>query len=990
MKAIYITIIILIIYIFSPYKGFSQKYVIKNYSIEDGLPQTQVDDICQDSFGYIWIATRGGGLGKFDGKTFTTYKTKHGLPSNLITNILWSQDKKLWIGTYEGLSLYNGKDFKNLQLLPVNSRQTVTSLAEDADGNIWVANISGGISKISNDSILYYGAKDGFTDKVIKKIIFDPLEKKVWFCTIDDGVKYFHDGNFHKFSHPDLKKIPSVLTLNYDGDQLLFGTRAGLYKKKNSGNHIEKVTEIKNQPILEIKKDASGKLWLGTDNGIIMMYEDQVEVLDYKEGFSPVPVKKIFEDNEGLIWFSGDNLKNSSTMRFKKIDISDGLPQASVMNLNFDLDDNLWIGMIGGGISRFSNSHNEQTLKNYGFIESAFCSIVDNEGNPLFATNTGLYKYQEGNFIHYDLHKIHPNPVFESVFKDKEGSIWWGGLNNIVLYREGIFRKYNLPNEVGPTVVRSFGQLKSGKVLIGTNTGLYQFSNDTITKLSEPFFSDKSIMNILEDEQGMVWMGLYGDGLMRWNPKTNSIKIYTEEDGLTSNLIYCMIFDHLERLWLGSEKGIDVVRFDRNFNIKHVKNFGKPEGFYGIETNHNAITKDKKGNIWVGTVKGVYTFNPDNIQINTKPPQLTFTGIKLYHEVPDWNKYSQNIDNWNNIPTYIKVPYNKNHLTFNFQSINFQNSQKIYYSYKLLNFDEKWSPVSDSKEAVYANLPPGDYTFMVRSKNEDGIWNSNPVQYSFSITSPIWMRWWFYLFILVVFLVLSKIIYNYLVHRKLNRILTIEKIKTEEAEKIRNIVAKDFHDEMGNHLASISILVQLLKRKASPYSFELDQIVEKIDSSSRTLFNGTKNFIWSIDPKNDKLYEVLLYIKDFGEDLFDNTEINFYMDINHLNGKCLKLAPGFSRHIVLIIKEALTNCLKHARCKNVWIFVKLEGYSFKITIKDDGKGFCSETLKINSNNIGLENMKFRASKIKCKLGITPGENKGTELVLIGELPYFGL
>jgi signal transduction histidine kinase len=439
-------------------------------------------------------------------------------------------------------------------------------------------------------------------------------------------------------------------------------------------------------------------------------------------------------------------------------------------------------------------------------------------------------------------------------------------------------------------------------------------------------------------------------------------------------------------LWLGTERGIDFIKFDEEYHIKQVKNFGKYDGFLGIETNHNAIAKDSKGNFWIGTVKGIYTFNPHNFKINTNPPMISLTGLKLYYEKPDWTKYSGKIDNWNGIPDQIKIPFNKNHLTFNFQGINFQNPGQVQYSYKLQNFDEKWSPITDSREAVYANIPPGEYTFMVKSSNEDGVWNTKPVQFSFIVNAPFWMQWWFLALILILLLILSKLVYDHLVQRKLKRLLTIEKIKSEEADKIRKVVAKDFHDEMGNHLAGISILVQLLKRKVTLQSLEIEEIVEKIDKSSRTLFNGTKNFIWSIEPKNDKLYEMFLYIKDFGEDLFDNTEISFYMDITHLRNNCLKLPPGWSRHIVLIIKEALTNCMKHAECKNVWVFVKMEGYSIKLTIRDDGHGFCMESLKLKNSGIGLENMKFRAGKLDFSLEIKKGEKAGTEIILLGEIP----
>jgi len=530
-------------------------------------------------------------------------------------------------------------------------------------------------------------------------------------------------------------------------------------------------------------------------------------------------------------------------------------------------------------------------------------------------------------------------------------------------------------------------------------------------------------------------------------------------------------------------------------------------------------------------------------------PLVHLTGIKLFYEDVNWGKITDSVRHWYNIPVGLSLPYNQNHLVFEFKGNSLKNPEAIRYQFMLENFDNSWSPVTDRMEAVYANLPPGEYDFHVKAANGDGVWTRQPTSFHFTITPPFWQTWWFYLLMgvgaiglvrgiiayrvrqekertrqlekevkirtqeiqalnenleqrvrertaalelsnqkLEIEFELRKIdqekyrflaentqdiislhdrnmhylyvsprirevaglepkemlgrskldfihpddieLHNQLWHRVVcgeqlesevyrlrnkdgkyhwyetfhrpifdehgvvNSVISssrdiTEKVKlTREVEEVRKKVAQDFHDEMGNNLASISVLSQLIQAKIGKNQNGISGLLTKIDTASRNLFNGTRDFIWAIDPRNDYLEEVFFNLKDFGEELFDNTGISFYSFYENPYEKSLKLPSGWSRQIVLIFKEALTNSLKYSSAGHVYLTFHLtERGNFKIHLHDDGIGF--EMQEKESLSRGIHNMRGRAEKIGVRLSILSEKERGTKVNLQAKITQNG-
>ena len=313
----------------------------------------------------------------------------------------------------------------------------------------------------------------------------------------------------------------------------------------------------------------------------------------------------------------------------------------------------------------------------------------------------------------------------------------------------------------------------------------------------------------------------------------------------------------------------------------------------------------------------------------------------------------------------IELAYSKNHALFEFTTPLYVNEKEILYSYRLNGSgDTAWSRPSNSHSVQYANLAPGHYRFEVRMLGWNG--NYGPVtSFLFTVNPPYWKSWWFYLLIALLFAVLLYCIYRY----RINQLLRLQ--------KVRNSIATDLHDDIGSTLTNISILSELSKKNiAQPQQAKiyLERINEEVNSSGQAL----DDIIWNVNTRNDTMDEMLIRMRRFAAELFEDTATSYYLELDpQAAGKRLSMEQR--RDIYLVFKESINNIFKHAEAKNVWINLSMVDRCIKLTIRDDGKGFRPED---PTHRNGLNNIKKRVEKWKGKINISSAAQKGSAIEVV--------
>lgn len=830
-KSIYLFFTFLCVY----FSSFSQKYNFKNYSVKDGLGQSQVHVCFQDSKGNMWFGTNGG-VSKYDGKSFSTISTNEGLSHDVVWDIIEDRAGNIWISTLaNGVTMYDGKKFAYFTDKELHNN-SVWKIMEDKKGNLWFITIGGGVTKYNiysdneaNRKFTHFSDKDGLNGMLVRDIIEDN-QGKLWFALENGGINVYDGTTITDFIFNDSLFNKDVRALFQDrNNNILIGTHGyGLFKF--DGYSITPMSyrkeEITLLNISDITEDKQGNIWITTIGTGLFKYNGR-NFTNYteKNGLSNNTIYSIIEDREGNLWLgtNGAGVDMFSGEVFTQYTTNEGLSSNLVWSILKDKNDNLWIGTYGGGLNFFDGQQFTNVFQKFGLKNKEFLSgIQDDNGNLWFGSlNGGIYKYDYKEFKNYSTKDGLSNNLVSHILCDTAGILWigtlGGGFNKFDTKYSGDIQKafthYNQKNGLTSNAIYTLH--KSNNILwIGTDeNGVCLFDGSSFVAITEQHGLSKNIINtIYEDTRGNIWFGTYGGGIsilckssvlslikscssINVNNKDNSNVInvkqqlkwkhITHKEGLSDNIVVGIYSDKTGNIWVATNRGINklvtgdlnntssALLIEDNFGIKSIKRFGSAEGFKALECNPNGFCEDKNGILWFGTIEGIFKYSPHEDKTNLAEPKAHITGLKLFFEPINWaseiadtaslnNNNNNNasirgdkqsatstikyegVTKWYQMPVNLVLPYDKNHLTFEFIGISFKIPEKTRYRWKMQGFDKDWSPVSDKTEATYSNLPPGKYTFKVIACNDEGIWNKQPATYSFEITRPFWNTWWFY------------------------------------------------------------------------------------------------------------------------------------------------------------------------------------------------------------------------------------------------------
>lgn len=767
----------------------SQINNFKSYSIEDGMPVSTVLEMIQDSRGYIWLGTQGGGVSRFDGYNFVNFNSEKGLVNNTIRTILEDSKGNLWFGTDNGISFYDGYLFRTINKDDGLSGTQVLKIYEDRQNNIWAGtdeglNKIGFVNNYDSVNIKTYSYIDGLSYNLIFDI-YEDRYKRLWLAFYGGGINIltFSDSAGLQVDKLFRGTIPSDFILSIEEDKegnLWFGTfDEGVFKIEgftDSSLGRIKTFNLNNgfpdNTVWDILSDNDGNIWFGTDKaGIVKYDQDQFRNYSIEQGFPDKQVLCLFQDSEKNIWTGtfSSGICRLMGEHFSHYTEEQGLTNSQIYDIEQDAKGNYWLASHGGGLIKLTFHNDKPFFKSYtvndglpgNYINSIY--ITADEDIWLATKENGIARFDGKKFINYNEENHLADNYVNCIMVDSRQQVWSGTRGGISLLNDkGFFtineENWELPNNEVQTIIED----KKGNIWVGTLAGLAVIKDSVMTTFDEEEgLYYKEIHALAEDVYGNIWIGTNGGGLFKYEISSRDeqpIKLIADNSILRSANIVSLVFQNDSVLLVGTNIGFDKLMLDKKGEIKSAKNYYKSNGFIGMENNLNSVLKDNKGNIWFGTVKGITCYKPELEKINTKPPINHLTELDLLFREVDWTEHADSLYPWTLLPRSLRLPHSENHLTFKWTGISLSNPENVRYKYKLDPVDKDWSPSRLLTEQTYSGISPGDYSFLVMSENENGIWNEKPLTFNFTIKPPFYQTWWF-ISIMVVLTIFAIIVY---------------------------------------------------------------------------------------------------------------------------------------------------------------------------------------------------------------------------------------
>lgn len=759
---------------------------VDQFTIDNGLSQTSINCLIQDSRGFLWIGTQDG-LNKFDGYTFEIIKNEHSdsnsLSNNFINCIYEDADGNIWIGTNLGLNKYNIYTEKFTHYLrnpqDINSirEDEIYDIYQDKSGYVWIKteNYLSRLNPRSNKFRHYEHYNDVFNFILVnaKFSIFEDHKNQLWVGT-KDGLNYFDRKLeiFKRYRHdPDDKSSLSnnkVKVIFEDRNHNLWiGTEGGLNKFDwetetfiRYYSDYDNPKSLSNNIINDIYEDNKGDIWITTDDGL-NKFDKATETFTVYDRFLSdneiiltTLVTDIIQDQTNIMWvgtLQGLLKIEDKRKKFKLYnETKDNVPLFSnnYVTSIYKKDDIVWIGTWGTGLHLF-NPENEKVIRyntgNSGIVNDYIHKIFeDKKGGIWIGTQNGLsfFNSKTKRFEEVDrvkgLNTFKNNRIFD-ILEDDYDNLWVGSKFGLHQIGQDTIKSYFHNTEdsssLGSDIVYDILLDKNENLWVATEKGLshIDLSSNTQKRYTRPDYScddclsSNDILCLYEDTlNNYLWLGTNA-GLNRFDLETEKIKTYTEKDGLSNNLIYTILSDDSGNLWMSTNKGIS------KFNPKTEKfsNFGVTDGLQDFEFNHGASYKSESGELFFGGIAGYNSFYPDSVVKNQKIPNIEITSVEVLSD-----KTSKKIAIGEN--RQIEVPHTNNLITIEFAVLDFTNPEKNNYAYKLEGVEGEWINLGNRRYATFSNLPSGKYNFKVKGSNSDYIWNEEGASLKIVVLTPVW------------------------------------------------------------------------------------------------------------------------------------------------------------------------------------------------------------------------------------------------------------
>ncbi|MDB6025451.1 MAG: putative two-component system sensor kinase [Verrucomicrobiales bacterium] len=955
-----------------------RQYGSRRWQTQDGLPHNAVSTVLQTHDGYLWLGTQRG-LARFDGARFAVFNPQNTpeLKGQIIRSLCQTRDDTLWIGTEDGgLSVLKEGQFSRS---PVAQDRSVKTLLESSDGSLWIGTTNG-LGCFKNGQSTWFTKTNGLSNNIILALSEDH-SGNVWIGA-NSGLTRYKDKVFERYNDPWGFLTNSVRALFCDHENNLWVGLGGggLARLNKDGFKVFRAQDgVTDGFITAIFEDSRHELWVGTMGGLFRRTGEKFVPEHNHEGAAYDAVFRLYEDKEGNVWLG--TKEGLSQLRFKPFEAytkQQGLSHNNAMSLCEGSEGTIWTTTWGGGLSGLKNGkvviYNGANSPVYDLLLSV-CPARDGSLWLGGDHNGGLFHFKDGTFIHYGNAEGIVDPAIRVIYEDRQGQLWIGTTGALYLMRDGKFQRFDTADGLAGKIIRAIYEDQQGNLWIGTSDGLTRRSNGMFSTFTiKDGLSANPVLSIYEDRERNLWIGTDGGGLNRF--KDGKFTAYTTKQGLFNDSISEILEDDREYLWMSCFSGVfrvkkkDLDDFDRG-KIETIScaSYGHTDGMSSAQCNgvsKPAGWKGKDGRLWFPTTRGVVVVDPNSIAENDTPPQIVVENMIADKKDLTLSRGANN----------LIIPPGKGDLEFHYTALSFRVPEKNRFKYKLEGVDSEWVDAGTRRVAYYNNLNPRAYTFRVIGCNNDGSWNQSGATLTFVLRPHFWQTSWFIGLIALTAVGMVAGSVRYITWKKLQgKLLRLEHQHAIEKERTR--IAQDMHDDLGARLTEILMLSNAAANSDGAES-EITIRARKVAGAAGELVRNLDGIVWAVNPKNDSLESLTLYLCEYVQRFLSSTSIRCQWDISS-DLPSADLSSEARHNIFLVFKEALNNAVKHSGASQIQIRLQVEQSNLLLSIEDNGKGF-SVGEESESGN-GLINMNERLRKIGGQFQLQSKPGAGTRITL---------
>lgn len=731
---------------------FSQKLYFENYNVNNNLPSSQVNTVFQDSYGFIWVGT-GEGVRKFDGANFKeVYLLGNKEISGSVNSIV---ESKRFIYIASGKSVYRSlgnyfqeiKFYRNDQSNFINKTLLVdTTLMILSDNGLW---------QLRDTAIVKYNTHSVIDFINIKTVHYSRKKNQLWIGTESNGLIVYSLAS------------QKIVTTNEMG-----------------------LTDVYQEKILDITEDSLGAIYFSVaQQGIYKVQNRQVQLLGAPADIDLTQATGIAIDRQDKLWITTLNagLVELSNKEFRKIDYRTGLSCTGFLSVMIDRENNVWLGSLKAGLFQLKKSHFVIYNSLHGLSSDNIISIRQStRGQTYLLTGNGISTFRaprvrnleqvtdkdnfpsvivalpdgnmaagttSGNLIIFDDDRkisqghVCKEPITAACFLSNDEAVVANSEGEIYSYDFVTSEPVLLTKQLAGDHIYALACDGKKNLWIGTSRGIYVLKKNQLQKQ----FEDNENLSLseiysLEIRKNVVFIVPECCGVWMYDIDKNQLYSFDKTRGLSGNSARAMYVESMSEAFITTNNMLNHVIFlDSTDIVKQYKGYSNQEY---TEFSIGALEKDADGNILAGTNNGLMVYNEKNDSLSKMPPKVVIEEMMLMNRPTNWARnYPTNFKT--GLPKNLELTYDQNDLTFEFIGIKFSSNEKLYYSYKLVGFQDEWIYTNETNKAIFSNLPDGSYDFLVRVSNNNVVW-SQPLSYRFRVLPPFWKTKWFVIMMLIV------------------------------------------------------------------------------------------------------------------------------------------------------------------------------------------------------------------------------------------------